>query len=108
MTEDFTEINTDPKNFVVDNVTGADYPLFVKTALYTPTYTYPEGAGPFQLGHSLFPDIYANYFATTAPNFDSDQFILVGRWLNGSYGWFYSTSAPNIKVAEEFGHRFGA
>lgn len=99
--EDFTEINTDPKNFVVDNVTGADYPLFVKTALYTPTYTYPSAAGPFQLGHSLFPDIYANYFATTAPNFDSDQFILVGRWLNGAYNYFYSRSAPNIKVAED-------
>ncbi|HEA21694.1 hypothetical protein LCGC14_0813160 [marine sediment metagenome] len=99
--EDFTEVNTDPKNFVVDNVTGADYPLFVKTALYTPTYTYPDAAGPFQLGHSLFPDVYSNYFATTAPNFDSDQFILVGRWLNGSYNYFYSQSAPNIKVAED-------
>lgn len=105
--EDFTEINTDPKNFVVDNVTGADYPLFVKTALYTPTYTYPSAAGPFQLGHSLFPDIYSNYFATTAPNFDSDQFILVGRWLNGAYNYFYSRSAPNIKVAEDLASDLG-
>lgn len=105
--DDFTEVNTDPKNFVVDNVTGADYPLFVKTALYTPTYTYPGAAGPFQLGHSLFPDIYSNYFATTAPNFDSDQFILVGRWLNGAYNYFYSRSAPNIKVAEDLANDLG-
>lgn len=107
-TDDFTQLNTDPKNFTLDAVTTSEYPLFVKRALYTPNYMpFGEGRGPFQLGHSLFPDIYANYFATTAPNFDSDQFILVGGWLNGAYGWFYSQAAPNIKVAEDTAEELG-
>jgi hypothetical protein len=104
-TEDFTELNSDPKNFTEGAVTPADYPLFVKRALYTPNFTPfsnpGDGRGAFQLSHSLFPDIYANYMATTAPNFDSDQFDLVGRWLNGAYRYFYTQAAPNIKFAED-------
>jgi len=110
-TDDFTELNTDPKNFTEAAVTQSEYPLFVKSALYTPNYTpfqgISDGRGAFQLGHSLFPDIYANYFATTAANFDSDQFILVGSWLNGAYTWFYNQSAPNIKIAEDTAEELG-
>ncbi len=109
-TDDFTEVNTDPKNFTEAAVTAAEYPLFVRSALYTPHYmpwnqgagdSRRDGRGAFQLGHSLFPDIYANYFATTAAFFGSDQFELVGRWLNGAYLWFYGQAAPNIKFAED-------
>ncbi|MEA1784818.1 SusD/RagB family nutrient-binding outer membrane lipoprotein [Arenibacter sp. GZD96] len=111
-TDDFDGINTDPKNFTLDAVTSAEYPLFVRSALFTPHYTpwaQPgrDGRGPFQLGHSLFPDIYANYFSTTAPNFGSDQFELVDRWLNGAYLWFYGQAAPNIKVAEDQAETLG-
>lgn len=110
-TEDFSELNSDPKNFTQAAVTQSEYPLFVKSALYTPNYTpfegIADGRGPFQLGHSLFPDVYANYFATTAANFDSDQFILVGSWLNGGYGWFYNQAAPNIKIAEDTAEELG-
>jgi hypothetical protein len=57
-TDDFTELNTDPKNFTEDAVTAAEYPLFVKRALYTPNYMpFDQARGPFQLGHSLFPEI---------------------------------------------------
>jgi len=104
-TDDFTELNSDPKNFTEDAVTPADLPLFVQRALYTPNFTpfsNPGGGrGAFQLSHSLFPDIYANYMATTAANFDSDQFDLVGRWLNGAYRYFYVNAAPNMKFAED-------
>lgn len=110
-TDDFTELNTDPKNFTEAAVTQSEYPLFVVSALYTPNYSpfegISDGRGSFQLGHSLFPDVYANYFVTTAPNFDSDQFILVGGWLNGAYGWFYNQSAPNIKIAEDTAEELG-
>ncbi len=110
-TDDFTELNSDPKNFTQAAVTQSEYPLFVKRALYTPNYTpfqgISDGRGAFQLGHSLFPDVYANYFATTAANFDSDQFILVGSWLNGAYGWFYGQAAPNIKIAEDTAEELG-
>ncbi|SHG21069.1 SusD/RagB family nutrient-binding outer membrane lipoprotein [Flagellimonas flava] len=101
-TDDFTEINTDPKNFTTDAITSSEYPLFFQRALYTPNFLpFDSARGPFQLWHSLFSDVYANYFATTAPNFDSDQFILVGGWLNGAYRYFYSRAAPNIKFAED-------
>ncbi|MFS4416539.1 SusD/RagB family nutrient-binding outer membrane lipoprotein [Maribacter sp. 2307ULW6-5] len=101
-TDDFTELNTDPKNFTEDAVTSSEYPLFVKRALYTPNYMpFDQARGPFQLGHSLFADVYSNYFATTAPNFNSDQFELVGGWLNGAYRYFYQRAAPNIKFAED-------
>lgn len=107
-TEDFTELNTDPKNFTEDAVTSSEYPLFVKRALYTPNYMpYDQARGAFQLGHSLFADVYSNYFATTAPNFNSDQFELVGGWLNGAYRYFYQRAAPNIKFAEDAAENLG-
>ncbi|MBY5959500.1 SusD/RagB family nutrient-binding outer membrane lipoprotein [Membranicola marinus] len=101
-TEDFDEINTDPKSLTTDNLDLSSYPLVVAGALYNPLYMGQDNRGAFQLGHSLFADIYANYFATTAPNFDSDKFILVGGWLNGAYNNFYSRSFPSIKYAEDY------
>ncbi|MGF1560392.1 MAG: SusD/RagB family nutrient-binding outer membrane lipoprotein [Flavobacteriaceae bacterium] len=107
-TDDFTELNTDPKNFTEDAVTSSEYPLFVKRALYTPNFMpFDQARGPFQLWHSLFSDVYANYFATTAPNFDSDQFVLVGGWLNGGYRYFYQRAATNIKFAEDTAAELG-
>ena len=101
-TEDFDEINTNPKTLTSDNLDLSSYPLVVAGALYNPLYLGLDNRGAFQLGHSLFADIYANYFATTAPNFDSDKFILVGGWINGAYSSFYSRSFPSIKYAEDY------
>ena len=101
-TEDFDEINTDPKNLTVDQLDRGTFGLVFLRALYEPVYVAESARGPFQLGHSLFADIYANYFATTAPNFDSDRFTLVGRWLDGNYNYFYSNAAPLIKNVEDF------
>lgn len=58
--------------------------------------------GSFQLGHSLFPDIYAQYFQTTHESFDSDRFIEVGRWINGAYVDIYANAAPQLKFVEDF------
>ena len=101
-TDDFNELNTDPKNLTTDQLTQSSYPAVVKSALYSPLFLPAEGVGPFQLTQSLFSDIYAGYFATTAANFDSDRFILVGGWLNGAFTYFYGTAAPQIKYAEDF------
>ncbi|WP_411029828.1 SusD/RagB family nutrient-binding outer membrane lipoprotein [Spongiimicrobium sp. 3-5] len=113
-TDDFTELNSDPKNFTEDAVTQSEYPLFVRRALYTPNYLPFENPnqggdarGSFQLGHSLFSDVYANYFATTAAFFFSDQFRLEGSWLNGAYRYFYTQAAPNIKIAEDTAAELG-
>ncbi len=101
-TDDFDEINTNPKSLTTDNLDFSSYPLVVAGALYNPLYMGSDNQGSFQLGQSLFADIYANYFATTAANFDSDKFILVGNWLNGAYSSFYSRSFPSIKYAEDY------
>jgi len=52
--------------------------------------------------HSLFYDVYANYFATTQPNFLSDRYVLVGSWLDGDFKSFYSVGMPQIKYAIDF------
>ncbi|MDF9799939.1 hypothetical protein OKW21_005202 [Catalinimonas alkaloidigena] len=101
-TDDFTEMNTDPKNLTVDNLTQSEYGAVVKAAMYTPAFLGDPARGAFQLTQSLFSDIYGGYFATTAPNFNSDKFILVGGWLNGAFNYFYANAAPQIKYAEDF------
>ena len=101
-TEDFTELNTDPKNLTVDKLTQSEYGAIVKAAQYTPAFLPNAALGAFQLTQSLFSDIYGGYFATTAPNFDSDKYILVGGWLNGAFNYFYANAAPQIKYAEDF------
>lgn len=101
-TEDFAEINTDPKNLTADALGQGEFGLIFATALYTPVHIGLNDRGSFQLAHSLFADIYSNYMATTAPNFDSDKFTLVGNWLNGAYVDFYRDAAPAIKYVEDY------
>ena len=101
-TDHFDELNTDPKNLTVDKLDQGSFGLIAAAALYTPVHIGLNDRGSFQLAHSLFADIYANYQATTAPNFDSDKFILVGGWLNGAYLDFYRDAAPQIKYVEDF------
>ncbi|MEN1786031.1 MAG: SusD/RagB family nutrient-binding outer membrane lipoprotein [Bacteroidota bacterium] len=103
-TDDFKELNTDPANATLTS-TESEFVLFAKSALYGPHYMRFEGnddgRGPFQLGHSLFPDVYANYFATTQPVFGSDQYELVGRWLNGAWTYIYEENLRNVVFAEQ-------
>ena len=101
-TDDFSEINTDPKNSTVDGIDDGLIPLVAKKSFYGAVYMGQNANGPFQLGHSLFSDVYANYFATTAAGFDSDQFILVDRWLNGAYAEQYGNVAPELKFALDY------
>lgn len=101
-TDQFDEINTDPKNLTVDKLDQGTFGLIAAAALYTPVHIGVNDRGNFQLAHSLFADVYSNYMATTAPNFDSDKFTLVGGWLNGAYLDFYRDAAPQIKYVEDF------
>ena len=62
-TDDFDEINTDPKNLTAAALGQGEFGLIFATALYTPVHVGSEDRGSFQLAHSLFADIYANYNA---------------------------------------------
>jgi len=109
-TDDFEELNTDPSNPTVASTSG-EFSLFAQSALYGPHYMRfagnDDGRGPFQLGHSLFPDVYANYFATTQPVFDSDQNILVGRWLDGAWDYIYEENLRNVVYSEQIARENG-
>lgn len=52
----------------------------------------------FQISQSLFSDLYSQYFATTAANFDSDQYLEVGRWIDLAWGSFYGDAAPQLDL----------
>ncbi|MCE5347339.1 MAG: SusD/RagB family nutrient-binding outer membrane lipoprotein [Bacteroidales bacterium] len=104
-TKNFDEINTNPKELTVDKLNSASYGYVVRSAIYSPCYL--RNGSLMQLGQSLFTDIYANYFATSTPNFLSDRYVLVGSWLNTYFSSFYSGSAPQIKYAEDFARQNG-
>lgn len=98
-TGDFEELNTKPDAILSTSIDGSMIgPMFAHAqfnGMFGP-------AGPFQLGQSLFGDLYAQYFATTQVNFDSDRYTQVGRWTNGAWNHFYNTAARSIKFAEDF------
>ena len=105
-TEKFDEINTNPKALTLASLDQASYGFVVRKAIVGPSYLQFAGNG-MQLLHSLYFDVYANYFATSTPNFLSDRFVMVGSWLNGAFHSFYASEAPQIKYAEDFARAKG-
>ena len=59
-------------------------------------------AGQYQVGENLYADIYAQYFATTHPNFNSDQYAEQGAWTNIMWNNFYSSPAPQLLFVENY------
>lgn len=100
-TEDFNEINTNPKALTLASLNQASYGFVFKKSIMGPSYLQSAGNG-MQLIHSLYFDIYANYWATTTPNFLSDRYVMVGSWLNGAFNSFYAGEAAQIKYSEDF------
>lgn len=52
----------------------------------------------FQVGQNLYADLYAQYFSTTHPNFNSDQFQDVGAWTSSNWSNFYSSPAVQLDL----------
>jgi len=100
-TKDFDEINTNPKALTLASLNSASYGFVFKKSIMGPSYLQSAGNG-MQLIHSLYFDVYANYWATTTPNFLSDRFVMVGSWLNGAFNSFYASEAAQIKYSEDF------
>ena len=98
-TDDFEEINTDPLALTADKVDGSLIGLaFAQTQWNTMNGLHWR----FQISQNLFSDLYAQYFATTQSNFDSDRYLQVGRWSDLCWSSFYGQAAPNIKFVEDF------
>ncbi len=98
-TDDFEEINTDPLALTADKVDGSLIGLAFASAQWN---TMNGLHWRFQISQNLFSDLYAQYFATTQSNFDSDRYLQVGRWSDLCWSSFYGQAAPNIKFVEDF------
>ena len=105
-TEKFDDINTNPKAITLASLDQTTYGFVVRKSIVGPSYLQAAGNG-MQLLHSLYFDVYANYFATSTPNFLSDRYVMVGSWLNGAFNSFYADQAPHIKYAEDFARAKG-
>ena len=98
-TEDFEELNTNPGTLTAANV---DVSLLGQGFARAQYYSMHGLHWRFQISENLFSDLYCQYFATTAANFDSDRYVQVGRWIDLAWTSFYGQAAPNIKFVEDF------
>ncbi len=96
-TKNFDEINT-PQNKIVSSKVDAS--LLGQEFAYAEYYGLLAGA--FQVAENLYSDIYAQYFATTHPRFNSDQYAEQGAWTNISWNNFYAHPAPQLLFVENF------
>ena len=102
-TENFEELNTQPNAIVASNLDIGLLGQAFANAQGRAMYLAPGGStAGFQTAQSLFADLYAQYFATTQVNFDSDRHVQVGGWSNGAWNYFYGQAAPVIQFVEEF------
>ena len=96
-TEGFDELNTPDDEIVQENIDAG----LLGQAFAQSQFAGLFHASGFQITQSLFSDLYAQYFATTAANFDSDQYVEVGGWANSSWNSFYSVAAPQLELVED-------
>ena len=102
-TENFEELNTRPDAVIASNVdAGLLGQAYANAQMRLMMGAPGGGAGSFQISQSLFADLYSQYFATTATNFDSDRHTQVGGWSNSAWNGFYQQAAPVIKFVEDF------
>ncbi|MDR8392135.1 SusD/RagB family nutrient-binding outer membrane lipoprotein [Aliifodinibius sp. S!AR15-10] len=103
-TDDFDELNTPSDEIVASNVDAS----LLGQAFAQSQYRGMKGLDwQFQITEALFADLYAQYFATTAANFDSDQYIEVGRWSDLAWSTFYGDAAPQLDFVLDFTEREG-
>lgn len=97
-TDDFEELNTRPDVLTADAVDAS----LIGQAFAQSQWTSMHGLHwRFQISENLFSDLYCQYFATTAANFDSDRYTEVGRWIDLAWSSFYGQAAPQIKFVED-------
>ncbi len=98
-TDDFDELNTNPGAL---NTADVDVTLLGQAFAKAQYFSMYGQNWRFQIGENLFADLFSQYFATTASNFDSDRYVEVGRWIDLGWLSFYEQAAPNIKFVEDF------
>lgn len=90
-TKKFDDINTPANLIVAKNVDATLLGQEFAAAEY-----YGLLAGQYQVGENLYADVYAQYFATTQPTFNSDQYAEQGAWTNIMWNEFIPTPPYNF------------
>lgn len=98
-TGDFEELNAPPGAIIVDE---ADDTQLGQAFAQSQFFGMKGSAEAFHLFQSLFGDLYAQYFANTQIDFDSDRNVQVGAWADNAWTEFYTATAPQVKFAEDF------
>jgi len=98
-TDDFEELNTNPTALTAANV---DVTLLGQSFARAQYFAMHGLHWRYQISANLFADLYSQYFATTAANFDSDRYVEVGRWIDLCWQSFYGQAAPDLKFVEDF------
>ncbi len=93
-TDDFDELNKSKTNLVT--LSNLEYPKMFSQALSQGSY-HPS----YQTATNLFSDLYAQYFATTTPNFQSDRYFTNMSWINSHWNPIYLQVVPQLKKVFE-------
>jgi len=97
-TDDFVDLNSPPDQISAGNIDVGLGQAFARSQYFGMLGLH----WVFQIGENLFADLYAQYYATTAENFDSDQYVQVGRWSDLLWSRFYGNGARSLDVVEKF------
>jgi hypothetical protein len=94
-TKNFEDLNTNKTKLTT--VGKAEFPYLFSKAQSEASQNFWE----YQVSQNLFADLYAQYFATTAPYFPSDRYVVRHDWLNFFWGSIYVQAAPQLKAILE-------
>lgn len=100
-TDRFDDLNSPSDQIGADEVDASLIGQMFAFSQYHGMRGQPGGGG-FQIGQNLFSDLYAQYFATTAENFESDQYVNVGLWVNLAWSYFYNNAPRQLDFVETF------
>ncbi|WP_138989624.1 SusD/RagB family nutrient-binding outer membrane lipoprotein [Larkinella sp. C7] len=91
-TSDFDEINT--SKTALTTLSATELPYLFSRAQQQASYA----AGTYQTAQNLFADLYAQYYATTTPNFQSDRYFMHRTWINSHWNPIYTQVVPQLKT----------
>ena len=91
-TSDFDEINT--SKTAITTLSATELPYLFSRAQQQASYA----AGTYQTAQNLFADLYAQYYATTTPNFQSDRYFMHRTWINSHWNPIYTQVVPQLKT----------
>lgn len=97
-TDGFDTLNIPDNQITADQVDGS----LLGQAFAQTQHNGMLGQVMYQQCYQLFTDIYSQIFATTHPNFNSDQFLEIGAWANNCKRVFYQSPAPQQFFVEQF------